>query len=356
MAGAPLRPALAALKAYQPEAPEGDVALDANESPFAPPAAFLERAALAVANVPFNRYPDPQAQSLRSRLAALHGVPADSLLFGNGSDELIPLLLTAFGGEGARCLVPTPSFSMYKLCALGLGWQVEEAPLDAGLGYDLSPAFVERARASRPRLIFLASPNNPTGKALDPAFVEQLAGIDGCTLVLDEAYAEFGGRSWLAQAPSRDGLVVLRTFSKAWGLAGLRLGWLCAAPALVAELEKVRLPYNIDGLTQALGEAALDLAPAFEARVPELLALKERLRGLLTALPGAELAPSDANFILFRHPQAAELHSRLLDAGLRVRRFEGGPLLGCLRISVGSAGQLDRLEAALKAFAAVETR
>lgn len=351
---APLRPALGQLKAYAAEAPLGDAALDANESPFAPPASFLARAAEAVAQAAFNRYPDPQAQGLRSRLAALQGVPPQSLLFGNGSDELIALLLGAYGGEGARCLVPAPSFSMYKLCALGLGWQVQEQALDPALGFDLSDAFVGAARAYKPKLIFLASPNNPTGKALNPAHVDALLAIEGCTLVLDEAYAEFGGRSLLGRAAQTPGLVVLRTFSKAWGLAGIRLGWLCAQPSLVAELEKLRLPYNIDGLTQALGEAALDLAPDFQARIPRLLALKGRLQGLLASLPGARLQPSDANFILFSHPRATALHAALLAAGLRTRRFEGGALEGHLRISVGDEAQMDRLEAVLKGFEALE--
>lgn len=354
MPGAPLRQELAGLHAYQPEPPVGDAALDANESPFAPPAAWMERAEAALKAQAFNRYPDPACAGLRRRLAALHGLPPQSLLFGNGSDELIALLLAAFGGEGALALVPKPSFSMYKLCALGTGWQVAELPLDEARGWDLSPDAVAEAERLKPRLIFLASPNNPTGKALDPALVERLACIEGCTLVLDEAYAEFGGLSRLKDASAREGLIVLRTFSKAWGLAGLRLGWLSATPRVVGELEKLRLPYNIDGLTQALGEAALDLAPAFQARVPELLALKQRLQRALSALPGVTLYPSDANFFLLRHPAAKALHAALLKDGLRVRRFEGGALEGCLRISVGDPSQMTRLEAVLQGFLATE--
>jgi histidinol-phosphate aminotransferase len=345
---------LAGLHAYQPEPPEGDAALDANESPFSPPAAWMERAQAALKAQAFNRYPDPACNGLRQRLAALHSLPPQSLLFGNGSDELIALLLAAFGGDGALCLVPKPSFSMYKLCALGTGWQVAELALDEARGWDLDEAFVAEAQRLKPRLIFLASPNNPTGKALDPALVEQLASMDGSTLVLDEAYAEFGGQSRLKEAASREGLIVLRTFSKAWGLAGLRLGWLSATPRVVAELEKLRLPYNIDGLTQALGEAALDLAPQFQARVPELQALKQRLHQALSALPGVTLYPSDANFWLLRHPAAKALHAALLKAGLRVRRFDAGALEGCLRISVGDSSQLQRLEAVLQGFLATE--
>ena len=327
----------------------GDAALDANENALGPPPEFLAAAQAALGRTPLNRYPDPAAQGLRARLAALHGVPEGSLLFGNGSDELISLLLTAFGGGDARCLVPRPTFSMYRLCALTQGWRVHEE--DLGPDWGLTPAFVDAARRLKPRLIFLPSPNSPTANAFDPALVDQLRGLEGTTLVHDEAYAEFGGRSLLAAAPAEPGLVVLRTFSKAWGLAGLRLGWLCAQPALVQELEKVRLPYNIDGLTQALAAEALDLAPAFMARVPRLLQLRRRLEAALRALPGAQVWPSDTHFCLVRHPQAQALHAALLAAGLRTRRFEGGRLQDCLRINAGDEAQTRRLEQALMEFA-----
>jgi histidinol-phosphate aminotransferase len=342
----PLRPELAGLHAYQPEAPLGDAALDANENPLAPPPEWARRAQLRLQQAELNRYPDPACGALRAKLAALHGVPPQSLAFGNGSDELISLLLTAFGGPGASVLLPSPTFSMYKLCALGQGWQVLEEPL--GPAFELTQAFVERARSAKPRLVFLASPNNPTGNAFAPELIEALMAIEGVTLVLDEAYVEFSGRSWLAQAPTQGRVIVLRTFSKAWGLAGLRLGWLCAPPALVAELEKLRLPYNIDMLAQALAEEALDLAPLFLGRVAGLLEGRGQLRRALEALPGVTVFASDANFLLFRHPDAAGLHGRLLAAGLRVRRFGPGPLEGCLRLSVGTPAQNQRLEAAFK--------
>lgn len=344
----PLRAELAGLQAYQPEPPLGDAPLDANENPLAPPAAWAQRAAERLRSAALNRYPDPACGALRAKLAALHRVPGDSLVFGNGSDELISLLLMAFGGPGATLLVPTPTFSMYKLCAIGQGWQVSEEPL--GDDFGLTEAFIARARAERPRLIFLASPNNPTGNAVDPARIEALMGIEGVTLVLDEAYVEFSGRSWLSQAPAQGRLIVLRTFSKAWGLAGLRLGWLCAPPALVAELEKLRLPYNIDALTQALAEEAVAMAPEFLGRVPALLQGRDRLRTALEAMPGLTVFASDANFLLFRCLQPVALHQHLLNAGLRARRFGAGPLDGCLRLSVGTPEQNARIETALKGF------
>lgn len=346
---ATLRPVLAGLKAYPAPGHSGAVALDANENPFAPPQEWLDRVAAVAASAVFQRYPDPTASVLRSRLGALHGLPEDALLFGNGSDELIPLLLTAFGGGESLCLLPTPTFSMYRLCALAQGWRVHESAL--GPGWDLTPEFVQDARRLKPRLIILASPNNPTGRALDPGLVDALRGLDGCTLVLDEAYAEFGGRSLLGPSARESGLVVLRTFSKAWGLAGLRLGWLSAQPDLVRELEKVRLPYNLNALTQALATEALDLAPAFLARVPRLLALRSRLQSALERMPGSTVWPSDANFILARHPAAEALYDHLLRRGLRVRRFEGGRLEHCLRFSVGDERQTEQMETALGGFA-----
>ncbi|HTB23425.1 MAG TPA: histidinol-phosphate transaminase [bacterium] len=349
---APLRPILAQLRAYQPEESLGDAPLDANENPYAPPRDWLARAAALAKETLYQRYPDPAASGLRKRLAALHSLPEDGILFGNGSDELIGLLLTAFGGEGALCLLPRPTFSMYRLCALGLGWKVHEEEL--GTDWGLTPAFVEAAKRLKPRLIFLASPNNPTGQAFDPALVDALRGLEHSTLVLDEAYAEFGGRSLLAASSGEPGLVVLRTFSKAWGLAGLRLGWLSAQPALVKELEKVRLPYNLNSLTQALACEALDMAPAFLGRVPGLLAQRRRLEAALAGVPGMTLWPSDSNFVLARHARSVELHAHLLKQGLRVRRFEGGALEHCIRINAGDEAQTARLEAALAAFAKQE--
>jgi histidinol-phosphate aminotransferase len=345
---APLRPALKGLQAYQAEPPLGDAALDANENPFPPPAAWLERAARITAATAFQRYPDPAAGALRERLARAHGLDPEGLVFGNGSDELISLLLTAFGGGDALVMVPRPTFSMYRLCALGQGWRVHEEDLEAG--WTLGRNFVAAARALKPRLIILASPNNPTGAAFDPGIVDALRGLEGCTLIQDEAYVEFGGRSLLGASQSDPGTLVLRTFSKAWGLAGLRLGWLSAPPALARELEKLRLPYNVSALSQALAAEALDMKEAFLGRVPRLLALRRRLEAALARVPKLELWPSDANFVLLRHPAAAELHALLLERGLRTRRFSGGPLDGCLRINAGDESQTDRLESALAAF------
>ena len=337
-----LRPALAGLKAYAPEPQGGEAALDANESPYAPPAGFLD----GLEGLKLNRYPDPDCAALLEAASKHYGVARECLLPGNGSDELIALLLTAFGGEGKRCLVAAPTFSMYALCAKAAGWEL----LEEGLGerFELTPAFIERARREKPALIFLASPNNPTGNAMQAGLVDELLTLDSL-LVLDEAYAEFcPDLSRLGEA--KENLVVLRTLSKGFGLAGLRMGFLAGSSGLVAELNKVRLPYNIDVIAQALATRAFGMASAFAVAREKILADKPRLEAGLRALPGAEVFKSDANFFFFRHPSAKALHAGLLERGLRIRRFSGGRLENGLRISVGSTAEVDRSLAAFKEF------
>jgi histidinol-phosphate aminotransferase len=340
-----LRQELQGLKAYEPEEPLGDVALDANENPYAPPKAFMDLAQERLKGLALNRYPDPSCSALLKAASAYYGVPAASLLPGNGSDELIALLLTAFGGSGRRCLLPTPTFSMYALCAKGQGWEVLEEALDSQ--WQLTPAFVERAKAEKPALVFLSSPNNPTGQRFEDALVDALLELP-LVLVLDEAYAEFASKKRSQEALQRPNLLVLRTLSKAFGLAGLRLGFLIGQEALLRDLNKLRLPYNIDALAQALGSLALEQEPLFRPAQEKLLQDKPRLEAGLKALPGAEVFASDANFFLFRHPAAQALHQHFLSRGLRLRRFSGARLKDCLRISVGTTSEVDRCLAALK--------
>jgi histidinol-phosphate aminotransferase len=334
-----LRGALRGLKAYEPEPPLGDAALDANENNWGPPPAFLQRVPALAQAAALNRYPDPACGALLEAASSYYGVPRASLLAGNGSDELIALLLTAFGGEGKRCLVASPTFSMYALLAKAAGWEVLDEPL--GGAWELTPAFVARARRDKPALVFLGSPNNPSGNLMDAALVDQLLELP-LVLVLDEAYAEFAASRRTVEAPRRPNLVVLRTLSKAFALAGLRLGFLSAEPSLVAELNKARLPYNIDVLAQALGAEALGMPGEFRPALDRILADRPRLEAGLRGLRGAEVWESQANFFLFRHPEAEAFHAGLLRQGLRIRRFSGGRLQGCLRIAVGTSAEVDR--------------
>ena len=339
-----LQPAIRSLKAYEPEpGMAASVLLDANENPYPLPAAFMAEAGRRLQGLSLNRYPDPAALGLRTAASAYYQVPLDSLLAGNGSDEFIQSLFTAFGGPGRKVLLPTPTFSMYALCARAAGWQVLEEALDED--WQIGQAFVERARRDQPALVFLGSPNNPTGNCFDSRLIDELLALP-LILVLDEAYAEFAVSNRTVQAPQRANLIVLRTLSKAFGLAGLRLGFLIGMPDLVAELNKIRLPYNIDAVAQSLGQLALASAADFAPSLQLIRRDKARLEGLLKGLKGAEVFASDANFFLFRHPGAEAFHAGLLKAGIRLRRFSGGRLENCLRVSVGTAAELDRLEAA----------
>jgi histidinol-phosphate aminotransferase len=340
-----LRSSIRDLKPYEPEAAQGEIALDANENPYAPPLAFLDAASKAISDLKLNRYPDPSCHALLEGASGYYGIESPSLLPGNGSDEFIASLFVAFGGRGKRCLLARPSFSMYALCARVAGWEVLEENL--GPHWELTPSFVERAKKEKPDLIVLASPNNPTGNRFDDKLLDELLGLGGI-LVLDEAYAEFASKNRSKEATERENLIVLRTMSKAFGLAALRLGFLIARPEMVREMNKLRLPYNIDALAQTLGSLAFKMRSDFAPSLQRIQSDKLRLEAGLKTLKALEFFESDANFFLFRMPGAKEFHRHLLDRGLRLRQFSGAVLENCLRISVGSTNEVDRCLAAFK--------
>jgi histidinol-phosphate aminotransferase len=330
-----MRPELRLIKGYEPELAPASILLDANENPYGPPPEFLKAAAEVFTRIPFNRYPNPKAMELRLEAAEAYGVAPESLVFGNGSDELIQLLIQAFGGVNRTCLIPTPTFSMYRICALGSGMIPLEEPL--GEQFELTEAFKDRAEVAAPSLIFLASPNSPTGNSFKRKMIEELLDLPFSVVVVDEAYGEFSGFSFLPETKKRQNLVVLRTFSKAYALAGVRLGMLCAHPVMVAELEKIRLPYNVDRVAQALGLLALKQRRLFAETVHKLVESRRALEKALAEFPALTLYPSDANFILLKSESASELQKAWLEAGIRVRSFPSDPrLAGCLRVTVGT--------------------
>jgi histidinol-phosphate aminotransferase len=301
----------------------------------------------AAAALELNRYPDPEAAALRELLAARCGWPREGLLLGNGSDDLIVLLLTACGGPGATLLVPTPTFSMYRHSAVALGWQVEEVPLTPSFALD-EAALVERARAVRPRLSIFASPNNPTGNCFDTAVLERYLRAAGGVVVIDEAYHDFCGRSLAPLLERHRNLVVLQTLSKI-GLAALRLGILLADPRLAAELNKVRLPYNVGGFSQVAACAALEQPEYLRSQIDTILGERRRLAAALERLPGVTVFPSDANFLLLRTERPSrDLFEALRTRGVLVRDLGGAPglLERCLRVTVGTPAENDAFLAA----------
>jgi histidinol-phosphate aminotransferase len=350
LADLPIRDDLRGMSPYG--APQLDVAvqLNTNENSYPVPAAVAEAisAALAAEVAGLNRYPDRDAVALREDLARYlgHGLTAARVWAGNGSNEVLQQLLQAFGGPGRTALGFTPAYSMHPILASGTGtrWVDGRRAGDFDLAADAAAAQVVE---HRPDVAFLCSPNNPTGTALDPAVIDAVLAVAPGMVVVDEAYLEFartGTPSALTLLDRHPRLVVTRTMSKAFALAGARLGYLAAAPAVVDALQLVRLPYHLSSLTQAAARAALAHADALLSTVDALRGQRDRIVATLTA-QGFEVVPSDANFVLFgRFADQHATWQRLLDAGVLVRDVG---LPGWLRVTAGTTEETDAFLAAV---------
>src|SRR5581483_4454342 len=271
-----IRPEVRALKAYHVPDAAGLIKLDAMENPYGWPEELKPAWLEALRGVALNRYPDPAARALKQRLHASLGVPRGAeLLLGNGSDELIQIIALALARPGAVVLAPTPTFVMYQLIAAAAGMRFVGVPLKNDFSLDL-PAMRAAINQHRPAVVFLAYPNNPTGNLFAPEDVEAIVAAAPGVVVVDEAYHAFAEASFVDRLARHDNLLVLRTLSKQ-GLAGLRLGVLAGAPAWLAEFDKVRLPYNINSLTQASAAFALQHWPAFERQARDIRAGREAL-------------------------------------------------------------------------------
>jgi histidinol-phosphate aminotransferase len=349
-----VRPELRSLKAYAVANPRGLIKLDAMENPYRWPDELIQLWLEHLREVAINRYPDPQASELKGSLRAVMEVPGGfDILLGNGSDELIQVILLALAAPGRTVVVPEPSFAMYRLLAVALGFNYIGVPLraeDFALNHD---AMVRAIGDHKPAVVFLAYPNNPTGTLWDRQQLCELIEAAPGLVVIDEAYAAFAKASLLSMLSRYPDLLVLRTVSKL-GLAGLRLGFLVGSPAWLAELEKVRLPYNINVLTQASARFALEHYSVLQSQVDWIVRDREHLLTQLQSLPGVRAWPSAANFILFRSTgrPANAVFQGLCDAGILVRDLHGShPLLAnSLRVSVGLPAEN---EAFLEALAAL---
>ncbi len=345
-----IRPEIRALNAYAVADATGLIKLDAMENPYPWPEPLQATLRDRLAEVAINRYPDPAGQALKAQLRATLGIADDiGILLGNGSDELIQCLALAVAQPGRRVMAPAPSFVMYQLIAEYAGLTYRGVPLQADFDLDLD-ALLAAIAAESPALLFLSYPNNPTGNAWPRSAIEALIAAGSGLVVVDEAYAPFATDSFLPDLGRYPNLLVLRTVSK-MGLAGLRLGYLCGPAALIAEIDKVRLPYNINALTQAAVTLALAHQDLFAAQAAAIRAERERLFTALAALPGLTPYPSQANFILLRTPvgQARPLFEGLRQSGILIKDLSanGGLLTDCLRITVGTPQENDLLLATL---------
>ena len=341
-----VRPSISRMQPYSSARDEFEgaaaVMLDANENSFG-----------SVGDQVFNRYPDPQQRAVKAALAPLKGVAPAQIFLGNGSDEPIDLLvrLTCVPGEDGIAVLP-PTYGMYEVAANLNDVRVERLPLTAD--FQLAPETIEQLAHSSAKIVFLCSPNNPTGNLLDPAAVEQVLRRFRGLVVVDEAYGDFAGvPSWTARLAEFPNLVVLQTFSKAWGLAGLRLGVAYAAPDIIGYLNKIKPPYNLSENTQQLALAALGQAGRLPGMRQQILEGRAWLAEELLDLPVVEhVFPSDANFLLVRfRPDATAVYDALRSRGIVVRNRTTTPGCGgCLRLTVGTPAENEQLVAALRAI------
>jgi histidinol-phosphate aminotransferase len=350
----PLREDLAGRQPYGAPMPDVPVRLHVNENPYPPSPALARAVADAVAAVAgtLNRYPDRDATALRDDLAAYlgHGLTRAQVWAANGSNEIIQHVLQAFGGPGRSALGFEPSYSMHPLIAQATGTRWVAGARDSGEdGFGLDPDYaVAMVREHQPDVVFLTSPNNPTGTAMPLTAIEAVCDVAPGMIVVDEAYAEFArdrNGTALGLLPRYERLVIARTMSKAFALAGVRVGYLAGSPEVVRALQIVRLPYHLSVITQAVARVALAHADELLATVAVLRAERDEL---VTWLRGRGLyaADSDTNFVLFgRFPDRHAVWQGLLDRGVLIR--EVGPP-GWLRVSIGTAQETAAFRTALE--------
>ncbi|HEV8095468.1 MAG TPA: histidinol-phosphate transaminase [Burkholderiales bacterium] len=332
-----VRPEILALSAYHVADAEGMVKLDAMENPYRLPEHLARELAARLARVEINRYPNPAAPRLRARLAEAMQIPAGcEIVLGNGSDDLIQIITFTLARPGAVMLTPEPTFVVYRMNANLAGMRFVGVPLRPSLELDLE-ATLAAIRAEQPALVFLAYPNNPTGVLYDEGQVAEIIRAAPGLVVLDEAYHVYARRSFLPRIAEFENLAVMRTVSK-MSLAGLRLGYLVARPEWTVQLDKVRQVYNVNVLTQAAAEFALEHFDVLREQAERVLAERPGVGEALAALPGTTVYPSQANFFLVRVPDSDRAYQRLRAQGVLVRNFNGAhPMLAnCLRVTVGT--------------------
>jgi histidinol-phosphate aminotransferase len=333
----PVRDDLRVLEGYHSPQVDVRVRLNTNESPGEPPAAWRDAFAAELSRVAWNRYPDRSALGLREAIGATHGVSAEQVFVANGSNEVLQTLLLAYAGPGRNVATFEPTYQMHGQIARVTGATVVETPRRDDFTLDVDAALAAIAE-SRPMVTFLCSPNNPTGLVEPEANVRAVLDAVPGLLVVDEAYAQFAPWSAMALVEESRPLVVTRTFSKTWSMAAARLGYLVGPTWLVAELEKVVLPYHLDAAKQIGGRIALRFVDEMEERVAMIVSERERIASTLDRLP-VEQVPSGANFILFRPRGKSGRHvwEALLERDVLVRDCSSWPrLANCLRVTIGT--------------------
>jgi histidinol-phosphate aminotransferase len=354
-----VKPGVRGQAGYALKAPAARRKLNQNECPHDLPPdlkqAVLDRAAAAA----WQRYPEFVPARLVERLAAHYRWVAQGIVVGNGSNELIQATLSVVLAQGDAVVAASPTFSLYRLLTAVLGGRYVPVPLGPGFEFEVD-RIVETAVRERARVVVLNSPNNPTGSALPEGAVERILGETGALVLCDEAYQDFGGPTAIPLLRRTSRVVVLRTFSKAMGMAGLRFGLALAHPDVAREISKGKLPYNVNLVTLAAAEVALDHADLFAARTRGVVETRDRFVPRLRRVPGLEVVPTAANFVLIRcrARSASEVFRRLYDEhGILVRDLSNSAELAeCLRISIGTEEDMEAVLAALESIFTAERR
>jgi histidinol-phosphate aminotransferase len=345
----PPRPELADLVPYEAKEPVVETNLSANENPLNLPHEVIASIAARLPEFTFNRYPDPMSGSLRAEIAEANGLEPTNVLVGNGGDELIFDLMLAWGGPGRKLMSFPPTFAMYALDAKMTGTEVVEIPRRAKDFSIDEKAVFSRLKEGDIDIVMVAHPNNPTGNLQPETFLIDLLGATDALVLVDEAYFEFSRQTMRPHMARHPNLVVLRTFSKAFSLAGLRVGYLLASEEVVTELAKVRQPYSVDRFSQWVAGVAFRERVVFESQIQELLRQRDVVEHGLGQLPGVKAFGSEANFVLFRVERAGAVWRDLLHSyGVLVRDLSREPgLEDCLRVSIGTMEENKRFLAAM---------
>ena len=334
--------------------PEGEILrFDMNTVPVRPEKA-LKKFAEMVDRLPVNEYPDPSYRELKEALSEYVKVPPENIEITVGADEALDILAKTFVDPGTCALVASPTYSMYRISVELLDGRIIEVARRPDFS-DNVEALIEQCKRPEARMVFLCSPNNPTGNLSKREDVVRLLETVECAVVVDEAYAEFAGESLVDLTGKYENLIIVRTFSKAFGMAGVRIGYMVAHPETIRLLSKARPPNSVSTISLTLAKLALENRDEILPKIEEIKRERERLAGRLAELPNVEVYPSQANFILARFEQADKVYSELLKRGMVLRRVSGPLLENCLRITVLDRKANDRLITSLKEVLGVKS-
>ena len=334
------------LKSYSVPQFDCSIKLDGNESPYDLYTYLDEQILKKLHTLRLNRYPDPEFTIIRSKLSKLYSVSEESILLGNGSDEIIQMLITVFTGKSGAVLTPTPTFSMYKLTSLALDKNVIETELNEQFDLDLDN-IIELISKNDPDLVFLATPNNPTGNVFSDDKILTILDNTDAIVVVDEAYFDYSKQSFVNYLGDYQNLMILRTMSKI-GFASLRLGVLIGDPDLLQQVNKSRLPYNINSFSQSVMQVALDNLDIINEKIDEIINERDKLQKSLSTFPEFEVYPTDANFFFIKANDADFIFNELVKQDILIRNFNRpGRLSNCIRITIGTPLENKKLIQAL---------